>query len=423
MEWQIPLSDLDYGAEETAAVQRVLDRKWLSMGPETKAFEEEFAAMVGTKHAIAVSNGTAALHLAFLALGIRSGDAIIQPAVNFVAAANMTKAAGAVPVFADVCSLDEPTLSPTSLDQLLSTLNSQPTTPRPKAVVVMHYGGYFCRMAEIRALCEQYGLAIIEDACHAIGAHYCPARRDGPPDQRTAELSFESGQSTFNSQPSTAAGSLGDVGCFSFFSNKNLVTGEGGMLTTNRDDIADKARNLRSHGMSTLTWDRHRGHAATYDVLAHGYNYRLDDLRSALGREQLKKLERNNRRRRELTALYWDKLDPLEARGWTLPFKRLSTLNSQPSTTSSHLIAIVAPDAATRWRCAEELKAASIQTSLHYPFLPDFAAFRETADAPDLPKSRNFCQRVITLPLYPTMTEEQVESVCGRLVESASIDA
>jgi dTDP-4-amino-4,6-dideoxygalactose transaminase len=409
MTWLIPLSDLDYGPEEESAVLRVLKSKWLSMGPETKAFEDEFVAYVGTKHAIAVSNGTAALHLAFLALRLGPGDAVIQPAVNFVASANMTKAVGAAPLFADICSLDEPAISPASISDLLSTLNSQPSTVRCKAVVVMHYGGYPCRMAEIAAICKHHGLALIEDACHAIGARYCSLT-----DHETTGL-HDHGTTAARV---TAVGNLGDIGCFSFFSNKNLATGEGGMLTTNRDDIADKVRNLRSHGMSTLTWDRHRGHAATYDVLAHGYNYRLDDLRSALGREQLKKLERNNQRRRELTTLYWRKLQPLEARGWTLPFKRLSTLNNQLSTASCHLLPVVAPNAETRWRCADALKTAGIQTSLHYPFVPGFAAFREAACGPELPQSRNFCQRVITLPLYPTMTVEQVETVCATLTSN-----
>jgi dTDP-4-amino-4,6-dideoxygalactose transaminase len=439
MTWQIPLSDLDFGPEEAAAVQRVLQSKWLSMGPETKTFEEEFAAFIGVKHAIAVSNGTAALHLAFLALGIGSGDEIIQPAVNFVASANMTNAVGARPVFADICSLDEPAISPESISSLLSSVSTLRSAPRPKAVVVMHYGGYLCRMAEIRSLCQEHGLALIEDACHAIGARYDKGLRDHgttrPRDHGTIAPRITHHESRPSVSPLSsgpvvsgldlpvAAGALGDIGCFSFFSNKNLATGEGGMLTTNRDDIADKARNLRSHGMSTLTWDRHRGHAATYDVLAHGYNYRLDDLRSALGREQLKKLERNNQRRRELTAHYWRKLEPLEARGWTLPFRRSHasriTHHASRFMTSAHLLAVVAPDAETRWRCAEALKAAGIQTSLHYPLVLGFTAFRETASAPELPQSGNFCQRVITLPLYPTMTEVQVETVCGRLADSA----
>jgi dTDP-4-amino-4,6-dideoxygalactose transaminase len=465
MTWHIPLSDLDYGPEEEAAVLRVLKSKWLSMGPETKAFEEEFAASVGTKHAIAVSNGTAALHLAFLALGIGPGEAIIQPAVNFVASANMTKAVGAIPVFADINALDEPTLSPTSVEERISAFSFQLSAFRPKAVVVMHYGGHCCRMSEIREICRQQGLALIEDACHALGARYSPipdhASPTSAPSAPGADLpSPNSDLPAFT----LAVGSLGDIGCFSFFSNKNLVTGEGGMVTTDRDDIADKVRNLRSHGMSTLTWDRHRGHAATYDVLAHGYNYRLDDLRSALGREQLKKLERNNQRRRELIALYWDKLAPLEQHGWTLPFKRIgaedrrskiedrsspshlptpisqlqakpisqlpsageaplpSSISYLPSSCAAHLMAVVAPDAELRWRCAETLKAAGIQTSLHYPFVPGFSAFPESGAAVVLANSAAFSRRVITLPLYPTMTEAQVETVCTVLSSVSKSD-
>ena len=383
----IPLSDLDYGEEEVAAVQRVLRNKWLSMGPETKAFEEEFATMAGTRHACAVSNGTAALHLAFLALGLGPGDEVIQPAVNFVAAANMTKAIGATPVFGEIAGMDEPTLDPAEIERLM--------TPHTKAVVVMHYGGYFCRMVEIQEICRKHHLALIEDACHAVGAT-CPL-----------------------ASASVAAGALGDIGCFSFFSNKNLVTGEGGMVTTNRNDLVEKVRKLRSHGMSTLTWDRHRGHAATYDVLAHGYNYRIDDLHSALGREQLKKLERNNQRRRELTAKYWQRLELLENRGWILPFKMKSAVSGQRSESSCHLLPVVAPDGETRWRCADALKSAGIQTSLHYPFIPGFTAFACKESRGGLDKSIAFCQRIITLPLYPTMTMTQVETVSDALIAAA----
>lgn len=390
MSFQIPLSDLDYGAEEAAAVRRVLEGKWLSMGPETGAFEKEFAAAVGVPHACAVSNGTAALHLAFLALGLGPGDEVIQPAVNFVASANMTKAVGATPIFGEIIGLDEPTLDPAAIERLM--------TPHAKAVVVMHYGGYFCRMAEIRQICRRNRLALIEDACHAVGA----------------TCTLTSG--------SAAAGALGDIGCFSFFSNKNLVTGEGGMVTTGRDDLNDRVRNLRSHGMSTLTWDRHRGHAATYDVLTHGYNYRIDDLRSALGREQLKKLDRNNQRRRELTVFYWQKLASLESFGWTLPFRKLSISKSPFSTSNSsacHLLPVVAPDADTRWRCAEALKSAGIQTSLHYPFIPGFTGFVDVETRGGLDMSIAFCQRIITLPLFPTMTEAQVQTVCATLLAAA----
>ena len=279
--WRIPLSDLNYDDLEERAARGPLSTRWLSMGPEVQSFEEEFAALVDVPHAIAVSSGTAALHLAYVALGIGPGDEVIQPAMNFVAAANMTTAIGATPVFADILAIDEPTISPAHATALVG--------PNTRAIVVMHYGGNACRMNEILELARARGVAVIEDACHAVGATYGPdagADADRP------------------------VGSLGDISCFSFFSNKNLATGEGGMVTTNDDDLARRVRLLRSHGMTTLTWDRHLGHATSYDVVTHGFNYRLDDLRAALGRVQLSKLAAGNQRRRELVARY----DALAAR-------------------------------------------------------------------------------------------------------------
>ncbi|MBV8576773.1 MAG: DegT/DnrJ/EryC1/StrS family aminotransferase, partial [Acetobacteraceae bacterium] len=268
-DWRIPLSDLDYGSEEADAVQRVIAGKWLSMGPEVHAFEQEFAAMQEAKHTLGVSSATAGLHLALLALEVGPGDQVIQPALNFVATANMTVAVGATPVFADICRLDEPTIDPSEVEQLIS--------PRTKAVVVMHYGGSLCRMGELTELCAARGIAIVEDACHAVGVAYHDTRNRWP--------------------NGVMAGSIGDISAFSFFSNKNIASGEGGMVVTNRTDLAERMRLLRSHGMTTLTWDRHKGHAASYDVVNPGYNYRLDELHAALGRAQLRKLKRNNQRR------------------------------------------------------------------------------------------------------------------------------
>src|SRR5690242_20643065 len=259
------------------------------MGPEVAAFEEEFARFSGARHAIAVANGTAALHLAYLGVGLGQGDEVLQPAINFVAAANLTVELGCKPIFADISALDEPTLAPAQIELKV--------TPATRAVVVMHYGGYACRMDEISEMCTRRGLLLIEDACHAIGARYAGSG---------------------NGSSGTMLGLLGDVGCFSFFSNKNLATGEGGMVVTNRDDVAAKVRSLRSHGMTSMSWDRHRGHASSYDVVAHGYNYRLDEVRAALGRAQLAKLDKNNRRRGELVAAYREGLGDL--RGWTVPF-------------------------------------------------------------------------------------------------------
>jgi dTDP-4-amino-4,6-dideoxygalactose transaminase len=382
-EVRIPLSDLDYGPEEEAAVLRVLRSKWLSMGPEVAAFEEEFAAFLGVKHALAVANGTAALYMALLALNVGPGDEVVQPAINFVAAANMTAAVGATAVFADVLSLEEPTVDPKDVERLV--------TPRTKAVVVMHYGGYLCRMAEIKAMCQHHNVALVEDACHAVGGRYLDGKQRPP--------------------HGAMAGAIGDVNCFSFFSNKNLATGEGGMVVTNRDDLANRLRLLRSHGMTSLTWDRHRGHANTYDVTCHGYNFRIDDLHAAIGRAQLKKLSHNNQRRQRLVEIYRQEMAHLHS--WTVPFV------SEQAGGAFHLMVAIAADAETRERARAALKIHGIQTSMHYPCVPDFRAFSHF-DPAELPRSRTFAQRAITLPLYPGLTGLQIQEVVSALASVSS---
>jgi dTDP-4-amino-4,6-dideoxygalactose transaminase len=371
-DWRIPLSDLDFDSEEMGAVQRVILSKWLSMGQEVRAFETEFCAMQRARHALAVANASAGLHLAFLALQLGPGDEIVQPALNFVAAANMTKAVGATPVFADIISLTEPTINPSHVERIL--------TPRTKALVVMHYGGNLCRMAELSELCRNRGLALIEDACHAVGARY----RDR--DQRPPH--------------GVMAGSIGDISAFSFFANKNLASGEGGMVVTNRDDLAERVQLLRSHGMSSLTWQRHKGHASSYNVVATGYNYRLDELHAAVGRAQLSKLERNNERRRRLLAHYRECLQVLK--GWEMPFA------ASVDASSGHLMVALAPTASIRNQAINALLEARIQSSMHYPCICDLTAFQQQ-ETQGLPNTRQFTERAISLPLFPTMTFDQVQ--------------
>lgn len=382
--WSIPLSDLDYGEEEMEAVARVLRSKWLSMGPEVESFETEFAALQGVKNALAVSSSTAGLHLAYLAAEIGPGDEVIQPALNFVAAANMTVACGATPILADIISLAEPTIDPSNVADLI--------TPRTKAVVVMHYGGNLCRMAELLTLCRERNISLIEDACHAVGARYHDALGRLP--------------------HGTMAGSIGDLGTFSFFANKNIVTGEGGMIVTNRDDLAEKARLLRSHGMTSLTWDRHGGHASTYAVVSHGYNYRLDELHAALGRVQLKKLSGNNERRRELLYCYKNAIDSMP--GWIMPF------GESIEASAGHLMVAIAPTPEGRDQAVNRLRSACVQSSLHYPCIADFPAFVQWRTQP-LPITRQFVNRAITLPLYPTMAEEDVYRVCALIAETVAL--
>ncbi|WP_218042786.1 DegT/DnrJ/EryC1/StrS family aminotransferase [Steroidobacter gossypii] len=376
-DWRVPLSVLDYGVEEAEAAQRVIGHRWLSMGPEVLAFEREFATLQSSKHAFAVSNATAALHLAMHTVGIGPGDEVIQPAINFVASANMTLLAGATPVFADICSLDEPTIDPQHVAQLI--------TPRTKAIVPMHYGGNLARMSELLEICKRHGLVMIEDSCHAVGASY----HDGQ--GRTPH--------------GTMAGSIGDIGTFSFYANKNLACGEGGMLVTDRDDLATRIQMLRSHGMTRSSWERH-GRAGSYDIALPGFNYRLDELHAAIGRAQLVKLLDGNARRRQLLARYRDGLAGAER--WTMVFA------GQVEHSAGHLMVVVADCSETRSAGIEALRAIGVQTSMHYPSILEFSGYRERFTA-HLEITRQFARRAITLPLHPNLSVEHVDEIVHTL--------
>lgn len=367
MVWKVPLSDLDYGAEEYRAAHEVLENGWLSMGETTERFEGAFAEYIGVKHAIAVSNATAALHLANLVLGIGAGDEVIVPSLTFVATASAPAHTGATPIFADITSEDDLSVSAESIAAKI--------TSRTKAIIVMHYGGYFCDMTAILGVARERGIAVIEDAAHAPGS----------------ELNGKK------------AGSWGDIGCFSFFANKNLVTGEGGMIVTNRDDLADRIRLLRSHGMTSLTWDRHTGHAHSYDVIALGFNYRIDEIRSMLGLTQLKKLEANNTKRRSLVKRYQSRLSDLQGIGF--PYK------SHRGVSAAHLFPVLLAPNIDRTRFIEAMHAQGVQTSIHYPPVHQFSHFRQLANPPRLPVTEQVASLEVTLPLYPTMDSERLELV------------
>ncbi|WP_161966033.1 DegT/DnrJ/EryC1/StrS family aminotransferase [Steroidobacter cummioxidans] len=372
-DWRVPLSVLDYGVEEADAAQRVIASKWLSMGPEVAAFEREFAEMQSARHAYAVANATAALHLAMHAIDIGPGDEVIQPAINFIASANMTLLAGATPVFADICSLAEPTLDPAHVERLI--------TPRTKAIVPMHYGGNLARMSELVELCKRHGLALIEDSCHAVGAAYHDAQGRAP--------------------HGVMAGSIGDLGTFSFYANKNLACGEGGMLVTNRDDLGDRIQMLRSHGMTRSSWERHQSRAG-YDIARPGFNYRLDELHAAIGRAQLGKLLAGNQRRRDLLARYREGLQGAER--WIMVFAE------QIEHSSGHLMVVVADSTEMRAKAVETLRESGIQTSMHYPSILEFSGFRDRFRTP-LELTQEFSNRAITLPLHPGLRTEHVDEI------------
>jgi len=371
MEWRVPLADLDYGKEEEQAVLEVLRSKWLTMGAVTREFEDAFSNLTGAIHAIAVSNATEALHLACLALGIGPGDEVIVPSLSFVATANAALYCGAEVRFADVVGPENLTVDPGSIAQMI--------TPKTKAIIVMHYAGYPCRMVEIKALADQHNLPIIEDTAHAPGA----------------------------SLAGKALGTWGDIGCFSFFSNKNLPTGEGGMVITDRDDLAEKIRLQRSHGMTSLTYDRHKGHAFSYDVVDLGYNYRIDEIRSALGLVQLNKLKWNNEQRRILTQNYWKGLKDSEVE---LPFSKM-----ERGSPAYHIFPILLPERVNREDFMRGLRDAGVQSSIHYRPIHTFSYYKDRYGEIHLPITEAVARQEVTLPLFPTMTAEQQQIVIQKV--------
>lgn len=377
MNWKVPLADLDYGEEEEQAVLNVLRQRWLTMGEVTRQFEEEFAAMLGCRYALAVSNATVALHLACLALDIGPGDEVIVPSLTFVATSNAVLYTGATVRFADILGLDEPTIDPSEIEKLIS--------PRTKAIIIMHYAGHPCRINEIKMLADKYHLHVIEDAAHAPG---------GALDNQFL-------------------GSWGVIGCFSFFSNKNLSTGEGGMVTTNDKDIADKIRLLRSHGMTSLTWDRHQGHAYSYDVVDLGYNYRIDEIHSALGLVQLNKLTENNLKRENIVHKYWD---AFQDSGLGLPFrKQAQEENVQPA---YHIFPITLPKNFSRKAFIDSLRESGIQTSIHYPPIHLFTYYSKVFPDLHLPQTELYASREVTLPLYPSLPSDKLSLVIDSVNQS-----
>jgi dTDP-4-amino-4,6-dideoxygalactose transaminase len=371
--WRVPLSDLLVDDAITQAVDGAVSSGWWSMGPRVEQFESAFASYIACRHAIAVSSGTAAIHLALLAVGSGPGDEVVLPSLNFVAAANVVTHTGARPVFCDVRGATDVNLDPADVEAAIG--------PATSAILVLHYGGYCCDVDAVLELADRHGLVVIEDAAHAPGASWKGRR----------------------------CGTLGQVGCFSFFSNKNLPVGEGGMVVTDDDELAARIRLLRSHGMTSLTWARHRGHAHAYDVLAHGFNYRLDETRAAIGLVQLERLADANRARGAVMVRYRRRLDGVM--GITVPFG-----DHDPATSAHHLAAVVLPGKELRAPLQQHLRDCGVQTSVHYPPIHRFSSYA-SASCRNVPVTDDVADRLLTLPLYPHLRDDQVELVIETVLE------
>jgi dTDP-4-amino-4,6-dideoxygalactose transaminase len=363
------------GADEKLALAEVIDSGWITMGNRVREFERAFAAAHQAVDAVAVSSCTAGLHLAIEGLGLGPGDEILVPSLTFAATVNCVIYAGAAPVFVDIESLDTPHIS-------LGDAAAK-CTAKTKAVVVMHYAGYPIDREAWRAFVDSRGLFLIEDCAHAAGA------RNG--------------------------GAHADVAVFSFYGNKNMTTAEGGMVFARDSGVRDRIRQMRSHGMTSGTLQRRFSGEVTYDITLLGYNYRMDELRAAIGLVQMRNLGRWNERRRALTQAYRRHLASL-CSSVSMPF-------SAPRDSVPHILPVILPKGANRQHASEKMRAAGIQTTVHYPPVHRFSWYRSRFPSIRLPVTEEFSSRELTLPLHPKMEERDPEFVVRTLSDALATGA
>ncbi len=368
-EWRVPLTDVAMAERDVEEVLDCLRSGWLTMGPRTKAFEEALANYVDISHVAAVCSGTAALHLACLAAGIGQGDEVIVPAFTFVASAAAPRYVGAEPVLCDVRGPRDFNIDPEDVARRI--------TPRTRAVIAVHFGGYAADVMALRELCDEHGLLLIEDCAEAIGARIDDSGRQ--------------------------VGTVGELGCFSFFSKKQLCVGEGGMVCTTEEELDRRVRLFRSHALTSSTWDRHRGHDPAYDVVDIGFNFRLDEPRAALGLSRLTRLDQDIAARRDVVRTYRERLAGLP--GIELAF------DEQAVERSSHFVfPVLLKDRQARDRFREGLRSEGIQTTW-YPALHSFSEYRGYAPADGLPQASATADRHCALPLSATMDDSDMDAV------------
>ena len=366
------VSEPSLGEDEKAALISVIDSNWITMGGKVQAFEKAFAEAHGMTDGVAVNSCTAGLHLALAALGIGPGDEVLVPSLSFVATSNAVIYTGASPVFVDIESLDIPLMS---LEDA-----ARRCTAKTRAVIVMHYAGYLADADAWKDFAKSRGLFLIEDSAHAVGTE--------------------------------RSGIFGDLAVFSFFGNKNMTTGEGGMLLGEDQDLMARVRQARGHGMTTSTVQRLNGHAL-YDVTMLGFNYRMTEMNAAIGLVQLAKLSGWNARRKALTGLYKTSLNGGDD-GLAAPF-------STQSLSTYHIFPVLLPANTDRAKVIAGLREAGIQTSYHYPPIHHLSWYRDRDPSVSLPVTEEFSARELTLPLHPKMEDGQVEQVTASLRKILSL--
>jgi dTDP-4-amino-4,6-dideoxygalactose transaminase len=372
-DWQVPLSAVRLTEADIEAANEVYRSGWLSMGPRTQELERAFAEYAGAGHCLAVSSCTSALHLAMAGAGLGPGDEAVVPSITFIASANAVAYTGARPVFAEIAAVDQPWLSVESAERAI--------TPETKAIVAVSYGGHPGDIEGLRQLADERGLALIEDAAHGSGSWLGDRH----------------------------LGTFGLAGAISFSAGKNLGVGEGGVLLTDSEELAERARLMRWHGITRSIWERHRASTETYEVAGLGFNYRIDDPRAALASSRLGRLEDDNGRRAAIASAYRDQLGDLGG---------ISPLAAPPENArvSNSMFAVIVDEGVDRDAFRDSLATRGIQTSVHFSPVHRFELY--AASGADLPLSDAFAARTVSLPMFAEMEEGQQAQVIEAVREA-----
>lgn len=373
--WKVTLTEISLPESDIEAVLDTLRSGWLTMGPRTLELEEAFCEATGTEHAVACSSGTAALHISCLAAGVGPGDEVIAPAMSFVADAHAGKIAGGETVLADCVSPMEPLMDPAHVESLV--------TEGTKAIIAVHMFGYPADVEALKEIADGHGIALIEDCAEADGAKL----RDGSP-----------------------AGTSGICGCFSFFSKTQLGVGEGGIIVTDDASFAEELRKLRSHAMTSVTWDRHRGHAETYDVTRLGFNFRIDEPRATLARARLRHLDGALAELRRVAGSYRERLASVD--GVDVPFP-----DEWVELSGHFAFPVLVSDLASRDAVRESMHAQRVQTTF-YPSLTQLSVYKPKTPEDERPVAEEVANRHLALPLSPSMDDAKIAMVVEAL-ESA----
>lgn len=385
----LPFSEPLIEDEEIKEVIDTLKSGWITSGPKVKQFEEEFANYIGCKHAIAVNSCTAALHLALDAIRIKEGDEVITSPMTFAATGEVIRYFNARPVFVDIDS-ETMNIDPINIEEFLNS-KARNKGSLPKAIIPVHLAGYPCDMDKIIGTAKKYNLKIIEDAAHAFPAFY----------------------------KGKMIGNIGDITCFSFYATKTITTGEGGMITTENDEWAERMRIMSLHGISKDAWKRYTAEGSWYyEIISPGYKYNLTDLAASLGLAQLRKANKMWERRRKIAYMYNEAFKGLEE--IEVPWSLLHSVNSEIGHSWHLYIIKLNLDALIidRDRFIEELKKMGIGTSVHFIPLHLHPYYIETYGykPEDFPVAYKTYKRIISLPIYPKMTDGDVNRVIEAVV-------